>query len=227
MGSSPRPCPAQRQRLHDGVGQHLLGGAAAVARGVRLPQSQQLCPRAEAEQEAGRSRSSPLRSSPSSRPAPTDRAGTLPAPPSPARSARPAARSSSAAPGRPASGPAALSGRGAVPDGRRRTPPRGRACRGGRASSSHTMQPLPVPAGRTSAAQFFCCKSSLPLHGRLFYLNHATKIDISYPFCPFRVVQKFAFSAKKKRACAKLDFPACAAPAFFLQKCYFHALFLS
>ena len=42
--------PAQRQRLHDGVGQHLLGSAAAVARGVRLPQSQQLCPRAEAEQ---------------------------------------------------------------------------------------------------------------------------------------------------------------------------------
>ena len=42
--------PAQRQRLHDGVGQHLLGGAAAVARGVRLPQSQQLCPRAETEQ---------------------------------------------------------------------------------------------------------------------------------------------------------------------------------
>ena len=42
--------PAQRQRLHDGVGQHLLGSAAAVARGVRLPQSQQLCPRAKAKQ---------------------------------------------------------------------------------------------------------------------------------------------------------------------------------
>ena len=175
--------------------------------------------------EAGRSRSSPLRLSPSSRPAPAGRAGTQPVPPSPAHSARPAARSSSAAPGRPASGPAALSGRGAVPDGQRRTPPRVRASRGGRPAAPTRCSLCPYPPD-APAQHSFSAAVQPPLHGRLFYLNHLPKSTYLILSAPSEG-SEIRFFCKKETRLRKAGFPACGAPAFFLQKCYFHALFLS
>ena len=173
----------------------------------------------------GHSRPSPLRSSPSSRPVPAGRAGTQPAPPSPAHSARPAARSSSAAPGRPASGPAALSGRGAAPDGQHRTPPRARASRGGRPAAPTRCSPCPYPPG-APAQHSFSAAVQPPLHGRLFYLNHLPKSTYLILSAPSEG-SEIRFFCKKETRLRKAGFPACAAPAFFLQKCYFHALFLS
>ena len=223
MGSRPsaiaRPAPAAPRWRRPAF----LGGAAAVARGVRLPQSQQLCPRAETEQGLDTRRSSPLRSSPSSRPVPAGRAGTQPAPPSPAHSARPAARSSSAAPGRPASGPAALSGRGAAPDGQRRTPPRARASRGGRPATPTRCSPCPYPPG-APAQHSFSAAVQPPLHGRLFYLNHLPKSTYLILSAPSEG-SEIRFFCKKETRLRKAGFPACAAPAFFCKNVTFMLYF--
>ena len=63
-------------------------------------------------------------------------------------------------------------------------------------SSSHTMQPLPVPAGRTSAAQFFCCSPASAARQAVLF-ESSTKIDISYPFCPFRGFRNSLFLQKR------------------------------
>ena len=167
--------------------------------------------------------SSPLRSSPSSRPVPAGRAGTQPAPPSPAHSARPAARSSSAAPGRPASGPAALSGRGAAPDGQRRTPPRARASRGGRPAAPTRCSLCPYPPG-APAQHSFSAAVQPPLHGRLFYLNHLPKSTYLILSAPSEG-SEIRFFCKKETRLRKAGFPACAAPAFFCKNVTFMLYF--
>lgn len=92
-------------------------------------------------------------------------------------------------------------------------------------SSSHTIQPLPVPAGRTSAAQFFCCSPASAARQAVLF-ESSTKIDISYPFCPFRGFRNSLFLQKRNApAQSRLSCLRCA--CVFLQKCYFHALFLS
>ena len=92
-------------------------------------------------------------------------------------------------------------------------------------SSSHTMQPLPVPAGRTSAAQFFCCSPASAARQAVLF-ESSTKIDISYPFCPFRGFRNSLF-LQKRNAPAQSWLSCLRCACVFLQKCYFHALFLS
>jgi len=64
------------------------------------------------------------------------------------------------------------------------------------------------------------------LHGRLFYLNHLPKSTYLILSAPSEG-SEIRFFCKKETRLRKAGFPACAAPAFSLQKCYFHVLFLS
>ena len=68
------------------------------------------------------------------------------------------------------------------------------------ASISHTMRPLPVPAGRTSAARQPCCKAAAAARQAALF-ESCTKIDISFSAPPGG--SEIVFSAKKKCACAK------------------------
>ena len=138
-------------------------------------------------------------------------------------SVRPAARSSSAAPGRPASGPAALSGRGAVPDGQRRTPPRVRASRGGRPAAPTRCSLCPYPPG-APAQHSFSAAVQPPLHGRLFYLNHLPKSTYLILSAPSEG-SEIRFFCKKETRLRKAGFPACAAPAFFCKNVTFMLYF--
>ena len=73
----------------------------------------------------------------------------------------------------------------------------------------HTMQPLPVPAGRTSAAQFFCCSPASAARQAVLF-ESSTKIDISYPFCPFRGFRNSLFCKRNAPAQSWLSCLRCA-----------------
>ena len=90
-------------------------------------------------------------------------------------------------------------------------------------SSSHTMQPLPVPAGRTSAAQFFCCSPASAAR-QAVYLNHLPKSTYLILSAPSEG-SEIRFFCKKETRLRKAGFPACAAPAFFCKNVTFMLYF--